>query len=114
MNNRSVQAEEIRQSVVVTGDGNSVWLRFGETRVILPLIRKQFRPSERRRRITPDTRRRELDILGPKLANSLSLAGWICSQSLKRGLMMTLTFLSTLSSAGREPARPALLLNSAP
>jgi len=63
---RSVQAETISQSVVVTGDGNRVSLRFGDTGIILPLKRKQFRPPERRRRLAPDERPRELDLLVPE------------------------------------------------
>ena len=67
MNNRSVQAAEIRQSIVVTGDGNAVSLRFGDTGVILPLKRKQLPPERRRRHVT-DERLRELDLLVPDAA----------------------------------------------
>lgn len=44
MNERSVQAGDVRQSVVVTGDGNTVMLDLGDSGVSLPLRRKQFRP----------------------------------------------------------------------
>jgi hypothetical protein len=46
MSDRSVQAGDLRQSVVVTGDGNAVALTFGDSGVRLPLRRKQFRPPE--------------------------------------------------------------------
>ena len=74
MNNRSVQAGGIRQSVVVTGDGNSVSLHFGNTGIFLLLKRKQFRPPERRRRLAPDERPRELDLLVPE-AGKLPFVG---------------------------------------
>jgi len=67
MIDRSVEAGAISQSIVVTGDGNSVSLRFGETGVILPLKRKRFRPPERRRRLAPDEWPRELDLLIPEV-----------------------------------------------
>jgi hypothetical protein len=63
---RSVQAERISRSVVVTGDGNTVSLRFGDSGVILPLKRKQFQPPERRRAFLLDERPRELDLLIPE------------------------------------------------
>ena len=66
MNDKSVHAEKISQSVVVTGDGNSVSLRFGETGIILPLKCKQFPHPERRRKPAPDERPRELDLLVPE------------------------------------------------
>lgn len=61
MIDRSFQAQDVSQSVVVTGDGNSVSLRFGDTGIILPLKRKQFRPPERHRKPASDERPRELD-----------------------------------------------------
>ena len=66
MGDRSVDARDISRSVVVTGDGNSVSLRFGDTGIILPLKRKQFRPPERRRNLAPEERSRELDLLIPE------------------------------------------------
>jgi hypothetical protein len=66
MNDRSVEARDIRQSVIVTGSGNDVWLSFGENGIILPLKRKQFQPRERRRSLGPDERPRELDLLIPE------------------------------------------------
>lgn len=74
MNNRPVQAGTISQSVVVTGDGNSVSLRFGDTGIILPLKRKQFRPPERRRKPASEERPRELDLLVPE-AGKLPFVG---------------------------------------
>jgi hypothetical protein len=74
MSDRSLQAGEIRQSVVVTGDGNNVSLRFGETGIILPLKRKQFRPPDRRRAPLPEERPRELDLLMPE-AGKLPFVG---------------------------------------
>jgi hypothetical protein len=62
---RSVQAEGISRSVVVTGDGNTVSLRFGDSRVILPLKRKH-QPPERRRAFLPNEGPRELDLLIPE------------------------------------------------
>ncbi|MDQ6869195.1 MAG: hypothetical protein M3178_12695 [Pseudomonadota bacterium] len=74
MIDRSVQAETITQSVIVTGDGNTVYARFGETSIILPLKRKQFRPPERRRKPAPEERPRELDLLVPE-AGRLDFVG---------------------------------------
>jgi len=37
MSDRSVHAGDVRRSVVVTGDGNSVALTFGDTSARLPL-----------------------------------------------------------------------------
>jgi tetratricopeptide (TPR) repeat protein len=63
MGDRSVDARDISQSVVVTGDYNNVALTFGATGIALPLRRKQFPPPDRHRR--PRTREppRELDLL---------------------------------------------------
>jgi hypothetical protein len=72
MNDRPVQAETISQSVVVTGDGNNVSLRFGDTGIILPLKRKQFRPPERREQLARGAR--ELDLLVPE-AGKLPFVG---------------------------------------
>jgi hypothetical protein len=44
MGDRSVDARDISQSVVVTGDGNNVALTFGDTGIRLPLRRKQLPP----------------------------------------------------------------------
>ena len=66
MTDQSVQARDISQSVVVTGDGNTVTLTFGVSGVSLPLVRKQFPPPERRRRQTAGERPRELDLLVPE------------------------------------------------
>lgn len=66
MNDRSVQAAEIRQAVVVTGDCNAISLRFGDSGIMLPLKRKQFRPPERRSRLVLEERPRELDLLNPE------------------------------------------------
>jgi hypothetical protein len=74
MNDRSVEATTISQSVIVTGDGNTVSLRFGETGIVLPLKRKQFRPPERHRKPAPEERPRELDLLIPE-AGKLSFVG---------------------------------------
>ena len=46
MGDRSVDARDISQSVVVTGDGNNVALTFGDTGIALPLRRKQFPPPD--------------------------------------------------------------------
>jgi hypothetical protein len=72
MNNRSVQAGTISQSVVFTGDHNT--LRFGETGIVLPLKRKQQPPPERRRGLAPDERPRELSLLVPE-AGKLPFVG---------------------------------------
>ncbi len=74
MEDRSVQAEMISQSVVVTGDGNSVSLRFGDTGIILPVKRKQFQPPDRRQMPAPGALPRELDLLIPE-AGKLSFVG---------------------------------------
>ncbi len=74
MNDRSVQAETISQAVVVTGNGNTVSLRFGETGITLPLKRKQFRPPERRQMAAPGALPRELDLLVPE-AGKLDFVG---------------------------------------
>jgi hypothetical protein len=74
MTDNSVHAETISQAVVVTGDGNNVSLRFGDTRIILPLKRKQFRPPERRRKPASEERPRKLDLLIPE-AGKLDFVG---------------------------------------
>src|SRR5271155_1988677 len=61
MSDRSADA-----GVVVTGDGNTVTLTFGRSGVSLPLLRKQFRPVERRPRPAPGEPPRELDLLDPE------------------------------------------------
>jgi hypothetical protein len=66
MNDRSVHAGDMHQSVVVTGDGNKVVLRFGKADDITVLERRQFRRPERRQQLAPDQRQRELDLLEPK------------------------------------------------
>ncbi len=65
---------EVRQSVIVTGSGNTVALSFGETGIRLPLRRKQFGPPVRRRRPAPGEPPRELDLLAPE-AGKLPLIG---------------------------------------
>jgi hypothetical protein len=74
MGDRSVHAGDVRHSVVVTGDGNTVALSFGDTGIRLPLRRKQFRPPERRRRPAAGEPPRELDLLVPE-AGRLPLIG---------------------------------------
>src|SRR5215467_8720710 len=74
MTGGSVQARDISQSVVVTGDGNTVTLAFGDSGVILPLRRRQFRPPDRRHRLAPGEPPRELDLLVPE-AGKLPLIG---------------------------------------
>src|SRR6267378_3136081 len=66
MGHRSVQARDISHSAVVTGDGNTVTLTFGDSGVSLPLLRKQFPPPERRRRQVAGEPPRELDLLVPE------------------------------------------------
>ena len=63
MGDRSVDARDISQSVVVTGNGNNVALTFGDTGIALPLRRKQFPAPERRRRPREGEPPRELDLL---------------------------------------------------
>lgn len=63
MGDRSVSAQDISQSVVVTGDGNNVALSFGATGIRLPLRRKQFLPPDRRSRPREGEPPRELDLL---------------------------------------------------
>ena len=66
MINRSVSASgDVSQSIVVTGDGNAVSLRFGDSGLVLPIDRKQVPGPDRRRRPTRDERVRELDVLDP-------------------------------------------------
>jgi len=74
MGDQSVRAGDIRQSVVVTGDGNNVALSFGDTGIRLQLLRKQFPPPERRRRPVASAPPRELDLLVPE-AGKLPLIG---------------------------------------
>jgi tetratricopeptide (TPR) repeat protein len=63
MGDRSVRAQDISKSVVVTGDGNNVALSFGDTDIQLPLRRKQFPPPDRRRRPREGEAPRQLDLL---------------------------------------------------
>ncbi len=56
MSDRSVQARDVSRSAVVTGDGNTVTLAFGDSGASIPLLRKQFPPPERRRRQAPSDR----------------------------------------------------------
>jgi hypothetical protein len=69
MGDRSVNARDISQSVVVTGDGNNVALTFGDTGIRLPLRRKQLPPPERlvarTRRAWPAFDARYLPITSP-------------------------------------------------
>jgi tetratricopeptide (TPR) repeat protein len=74
MTGGSVRARDISQSVVVTGDGNTVTLTFGDSGIVLPLRRRQFRPPDRRRRPEPGDPPRELDLLVPE-AGRLPLIG---------------------------------------
>jgi hypothetical protein len=60
--------------VVVTGDGNTVILTFGDSGIVLPLRRRQFRPPDRRRWPAPGEPPRELDLLVPE-AGRLPLIG---------------------------------------
>ena len=73
MSDRSVPARDIAKSVIVTGDGNTVTLTFGDSGVVLPLRRRQFRPPDRRR-LAPGESARELDLLVPE-AGKLPLIG---------------------------------------
>jgi hypothetical protein len=61
----SVHAQTIRDSVVVTGDGNTVTSVFGETGVRLSLERRQVPAPDRRRPPRPGEPPRELDIFAP-------------------------------------------------
>jgi tetratricopeptide (TPR) repeat protein len=74
MSDRSAHARDISQSVVVTGDGNTVSLTFGDSGIVLPLRRRQFPPPDRRRRPTPSDPPRELNLLVPA-AGRLPLIG---------------------------------------
>jgi tetratricopeptide (TPR) repeat protein len=74
MTGGSVQARDVSQSVVVTGDGNTVTLTFGNSGIVLPLRRRQFRAPDRRRRPAPGDPPRELDLLVPE-AGKLPLIG---------------------------------------
>jgi hypothetical protein len=62
VSDRSVHAETISSSVVVTGDGNRVTATFGDTGARLDLHRRQVRALDRRR---PGSPPRELDLLRP-------------------------------------------------
>lgn len=70
----SVQARDIIKSAVVTGNWNTVTLTFGDSAIVLPLRRRQFRPPDRRRRPAPGEPPRELDLLVPE-AGRLPLIG---------------------------------------
>jgi tetratricopeptide (TPR) repeat protein len=74
MIDQTVQARDISQSVVVTGDGNTVTLTFGDSGIVLPLRRRQFRPPDRRRRLASGDPPRELELLVPE-AGKLPLIG---------------------------------------
>jgi hypothetical protein len=66
VSDRSVQTRHIGHSAVVTGDGNTVTLTFGDSGVSIPLLRKQFPPPDRRRRQAAGEPPRELDLLVPE------------------------------------------------
>src|SRR5437764_11006457 len=74
MSDRSAHARDISRSVVVTGDGNTVTLTFGDSGIVLPLRRRQFRPSDRRRPPAPGEPPREFDLRAPE-AGKLPLIG---------------------------------------
>jgi tetratricopeptide (TPR) repeat protein len=74
MADRSVVGRDVSQSIAVTGDGNTVTLTFGDSGVVLPLRRRQFRPADRRRRSPSGQPPRELDLLVPE-AGKLPLIG---------------------------------------
>ena len=74
MGDRSVDARDISQSVVVTGHGNKVELIFGDTGIALPLRRRQFAPPDRRRQPREGEPPRELDLLVAE-ADKLPLIG---------------------------------------
>ena len=74
MPDRSIQTRDITNSVIVTGDRNTVTLTFGNSGVVLPLRRRQFRPPDRRRRPAAGEPPRELDLLIPE-AGRLPLIG---------------------------------------
>ena len=63
MSDRSVAAGDVSRSVIVTGDGNRVSLVFGDSGMVLPLVRRQVPAPDRRRRLGPGEARRELDVL---------------------------------------------------
>ena len=69
MGDRLVHADDVYQSVVVTGDGNNVALTLGDTGIRLPLRRKQFPPRERRRGPVAGAPPCELDLLVPEAGN---------------------------------------------
>jgi len=58
MGDRSVDARDIKQSVVVTGDHNNVALTFGDSGIRLPLRRKKFPAPDRTPPVTSPSRRR--------------------------------------------------------
>jgi tetratricopeptide (TPR) repeat protein len=62
MGDRSVSARDIKQSIVITGRGNSARLVFGDSGIVLPLRRKQFPPPDRHRPRAGEPPR-ELDLL---------------------------------------------------
>jgi tetratricopeptide (TPR) repeat protein len=90
MDDRSVHASTIRDSVVISGDGNTVFASFGDSGARLALNRRQVRPPDRRgpvrpvrRQVRPPDRRgpvrpgdppRELDLFAPD-AEALPLIG---------------------------------------
>ena len=71
MGDRWVNAGDVYESVVVTGDWNNVALTLGDTGIRLPLRRKQFSPRERRRGPVAGAPPCELDLLVPKRGTCL-------------------------------------------
>jgi tetratricopeptide (TPR) repeat protein len=65
VSDRSVNADTITNSVVVTGDGAIITATFGNTGARLDLWRRQVRTHDRRRPPRPDRPPRELDLFRP-------------------------------------------------
>ena len=90
MSDRSVSANSISESVVVTGDGNAVSLTFGAGGPVLPLDRKQIRVDAR-----PGGAARELDVLNPNRGTLplIGLAGSVQGKSkpARFGLLVHIT-----------------------
>ena len=89
MGDRSVSARDISRAVVVTGDGNTVALDFGDTGITLPLRRKQFPSPDRRRRRARENRRASSTCSSPKPANCHWSAARTFSPSFGPGSTMT-------------------------
>ncbi|MGI4954572.1 MAG: tetratricopeptide repeat protein [Janthinobacterium lividum] len=89
----------VSQSVVVTGDGNTVRLSFGDSRVVLRLRRKHVRQPDRRP-AWPAGPQRELDLLDPE-RGTLPFVGRADTMGVLRGWAESEAKVSVLAVTGR-------------